>query len=175
VGDFLVELMKELKGYANFVDNEAVARNVLISQVSESLKKHQRAELSADMNTYVYGQKIFYVPPSLVESVSRSITEDELGKAVGAKVVKRVEAKGLSFEVPSAAKAEREIIVSAEPIRPLASRDDFSLALEEVKRLDRGLISLLIDFDSKTKSSILVYLQALRNSIKKIEVLRVEQ
>ena len=169
------ELVKNVKNYANFVDNSQTARNIILNYIVEDLKNSNKAIISEDMNIYIYGTRVLYIPPTTVNKLMHSISVSEIEKIMGegVTILKKVEGKTMHFEVQikkieNKEKIAKDISLSVLPQKSFV--DEFSKALEEIRSSEKGIIDLSIEFNRESKHTIMTYLNILRKYIKKIGV-----
>ena len=176
VDNLVKDLVNKIKNYANFVTDVNLAHNIVLNYVINSLKEEKKVEkeviVSKDMNAYLHGNKIFYIPPNIVIKAAQSITIDEVREKLGSnvKVERYVDEHGNTiFRVKSVAeiKAESPSVPLPSPPQQL---DELSKAIEYVRSHEGGIITLTIEFNKDNKSSIITYLHGLRRFIKNIEV-----
>jgi len=167
------ELVKEAKTYMNFVDDYKTAHSIISRHIAEDLKKSKRTTVSEDMNMYIYGSRILYIPPSIVGRAMSSISGDDIKKVIGEDVpiAKRVvEDKKVDFEVQVKKREDRETVTVVGRDLEKKPMDDFSKALEEIEKSERGEISLLIEFNKESKGALRSYLHTIKRYIKSIKV-----
>jgi len=162
------ELVKTIKKYAGFVDDFQQARTLIVSYVVEDLKEKRIVEIRRDMNVYVYGSQVFYIPPDIVEKTMCSITRDELIQALKGRDVNIVCGEVARIELIGAPQPQ----VSAPVKEPQTAVvvDEFAKAIEVIKATDKGLVSILIEYDKSSKHTIITFLNALKKYAKRIEV-----
>jgi len=167
------ELVKNVKNYANFVDNIQTARNIVLNYIVGDLKNSNRATISEDMNIYIYGTRVLYIPPTTVNKLMHNISVSEIEKIMGegVTILKKVEGKTAHFEVQIKKIEEKEEKIERKKEKiAVTPQDEFSRALEEIRSSEKGIIDLSIEFNRESKHTIMTYLNTLRKYIKKIGV-----
>jgi len=170
IDSILKQLAKDVKKYANFIDESQKAREIITKHVVDALKSDGAITVREDMNTYPYGSQVFYIPPSVVVKAVNSIAEDKLRELVGGVVIKKSEPKGISFKVEGSIKEVTQDTTSKPSLGLEEPMDEFSQALKKLESSEGGVISLLIEFSKESKSTIRTHLNVLKKYIKKIEV-----
>jgi len=171
IKDLAKELVKAVRKYANFVDDLQTTRNTLMSYVKETLSKHKEVMIAKDMNTYIYGSQIFYIPPDLVDKAIQSIQKEK-------DKLKETLKKTLEKDVEIQEKEGVVHIIIPEgpppppppPPLPPPSTDEFSKTIDTIKVADKGLVNLSLEFDKSSKNVIITNLYSLKRYIKRIEV-----
>jgi len=168
-------LARGIASYANFVGDVQQARDIIAEYVVSELSRKGTAEVASDMTSHIKGTQVFYIPPRVVLEAAQKITEEDLRKRIGRDVVRVASEETVSFRVVEAAHPGPAQPAQPQPSPPAGRptgepEDEFSRAMREISKAERGVIRLVIGFDERSKGTMKTYLYALRNYIKRIEV-----
>jgi len=159
VRSLVEELARSVKSMAGFVDSFEKARTIILGHVIGELKERGESAVSIDMNTYPYGTKILYIPPSLVAKMLGSISEEGLKESLKSspseefKVAKSIEDKGFYFKIVKVEKQPTQPQSVTRPIeRPVGEPAEFIKDAE---------LKLLVEFDINTVNSIIPHINSL--------------
>lgn len=169
-------IVERVKALANFIDDLGKARSLITLNVVKSFSEgSEECRLSRDMNTVVYGSKIIYIPPSIVEEVVKSISAKDIeeklmdqSKISSITIVKKEEGKMVVFEkktivtVSEVGKAVPQLVKEREV-------DQITDAIRILDSYERGEVHMVLTFDKFSRNTIKTYINALRKYIKKLE------
>jgi hypothetical protein len=183
--DVSERLASQVKDVLHFIDDPLLAKDIILDYARGELEKTSRVKVYYDARVYPSGGRDFYMPSDILKR-GLDLAAGELREKYGERLRVIEDSDGKTFEVVEPAQpqlptplaqpptavptvkvaevTEKDVAVTPRP-QPMLPRDLVESLIEQLRRMDSGVLELKVRFDRASASQLELFLRTLKDRV----------